>query len=87
MQYISKTTTGRVKLAQQIKVSKIYEIVDNDRFVKKYPVVAGWVADMRTRKGGKPVVAWKHNLIKLKTICDTVNLNPYELLATKKGNR
>src|SRR5438128_2342071 len=82
---VQKTSTGRIKLAQQIKDSKVYEIVDNDKFVKKFKVVADWVADMRTRKGGKPVVAWKHNLSKLKTICDTLNLNPYELLSPKNG--
>src|SRR5579872_4754909 len=52
---IQKTSTGRIKLAQQIKDSKIYENVDKNRFVKKYKVVADWVADMRTRKGGKPI--------------------------------
>jgi predicted transcriptional regulator len=84
---IQKTSTGRIKLAQQIKDSKVYEIVDKDRFVKKYKVVADWVADMQTRKGGKPVVAWRSNLNKLKTTCDTLNLNPYELLSAKNGKQ
>jgi hypothetical protein len=84
---IQKTPTGRIKFAQQIKDSKIYEIVDKDRFVKKYKAVADWIADMRTRKGGKPVVAWRSNLSKLKTVCDTLNLNPYELLSAKNGKQ
>jgi len=84
---IQKTSTGRIKLAQQIKDSRIYEIVDKDRFVKKYKAVADWVADMRTRKGGKPIVAWRSNLSKLKTICDTLNTSPYELLSAKNGKQ
>ncbi|MGI0026896.1 MAG: hypothetical protein ACREAD_03550 [Nitrosopumilaceae archaeon] len=84
---VQKTSTGRIKLAQQIKDSKIYEIVDKDRFIKKYKVVADWVADMLTRNGGKPVVAWRSNISKLKTICDTLSLSPYELLAAKNGKQ
>jgi len=84
---IQKTSTGRIKLAQQIKDSRVYEIIDNDKFVKKYKAVADWVADMQTRKGGKPVIACRSNLSKLKTICDTLKLNPYELLSAKNGKQ
>jgi len=84
---IQKTSTGRIKLAQQIKDSKVYEIVDKDRFVKKYKAVADWVVDMQTRKGGKPIVVWSSNLNKLKTVCDTLNLNPYDLLSAKNGKQ
>jgi len=82
---IQKTSTGRIKLTTQIKDSRIYEIVEKDKFVKKYKVVADWVADMRTRKGGKPIVGWKSYLSKLKTVCDTLGINPYELLSAKNG--
>ncbi|MGB6462637.1 MAG: hypothetical protein WBF38_00225, partial [Nitrosotalea sp.] len=84
---VQKTSTGHIKIAQQIKDSKVYEIVNNDRFVKKYKPVAEWVADMRTRKGGKPIITWRSNLSKLKTICDTLNLNPHELLSAKNGKQ
>ena len=84
---IQKTSTGRIKLARQIKNSRIYEIIDNDKFVKKYKPVADWVADMQTRKGGKPIIAWRCNLSKLKTVCDTLNLNPYEILSAKNGKQ
>lgn len=82
---IQKTSTGRVKLPSQIKDSKVYEIVEKDKFVKKYRVVADWVTDMRTRNGGKPIVAWRSNLSKLKTVCDTLEISPYELLIAKNG--
>jgi hypothetical protein len=84
---VQKTSTGRIKFAQQIKDSRVYEIVEKDKFVKKYKIVADWLADMRTRKGGKPVIAWRSNLSKLKTVCDTLNLNPYELLSAKNGKQ
>ena len=84
---IQKTSTGRIKLTPQIKDSRIYEIIEKDKFVKKYKAVTDWVADMRTRKGGKPVIAWRSNLSKLKTVCDTLNLNPYELLSAKNGKQ
>lgn len=84
---IQKTSTGRIQLPKQIKDSKVYEIVEKDRFVKKYKAVADWVADMRTRKGGKPITAWRSYLNKLKTLCDTLNLNPYELLSPKNSKQ
>ena len=84
---IQKTSTGRIKLAPQIKDSRVYEIIAKDKFVKKYKVVDNWVTDMRTRSGGKPIVAWRSYLNKLKTVCDTLNLNPYELLSIKNGKQ
>jgi len=82
---IQKTSTGRIKLSQVIKDSKVYEILENDKFIKKYPVVGKWVADMRTRNSGKPISTWREHLSKLKTICDTLKISPYELLTAKDG--
>jgi len=82
---VQKTDTGRIKLPQVIKDSKIYEILKNDKFVKKYEAVSKWVADMRTRNSGKPISVWREYLSKLKTICDTLKISPYELLSSKDG--
>ncbi|MHB8547159.1 MAG: hypothetical protein ACYDAJ_10375 [Nitrosotalea sp.] len=82
---IQKTSTGRIKLPKTIKNSKDYEILQSDRFVKKYESIGNWVSDMRTRKGGKPIIVWKCNLSKIKTICDTLKVNPYEILTPKDG--
>ncbi len=82
---IQKTSTGRIKLPQTIKDSKVYEILGNDKFVQKYEAVKKWVSDMRTRNSGKPITIWREYLSKLKTICDTLKISPYELLEARDG--
>jgi hypothetical protein len=82
---IQKTSTGRIKLPKIIKDSKVYEILESDKFVQKHEAVKKWVADMRTRNSGKPIGTWRHYLSKLKTICDTLKISPYELLTSRDG--
>ena len=82
---IQKTSTGRIKLPKAAKDSKVYEILENNKFVQKHEAVKKWVTDMRTRNSGKPITTWGQYLSKLKTICDTLKINPYELLASGDG--
>jgi predicted transcriptional regulator len=82
---VQKTSTGRIKLPQIIKDAKAYEILEKDKFVQKYEPVKKWVDDMRTRNKGKPIAIWREHLSKLKTICDTLQISPYELLEPKDG--
>ncbi len=82
---VQKTSTGRIQLPQVIKDSKVYEVLDKDKFIKKYDVVGKWVADMRTRNNGEPIAIWRDYLSKLKTICDTLEISPYELLEPRDG--
>ncbi len=37
---IQKTSTGRIQLPKQIKDSRVYEIIEKDKFVKKYKAVS-----------------------------------------------
>src|SRR2546427_7562502 len=82
---VQKTSTGRIKVARLIQDSKRYEVVERNKFVQKYHVVKRWEDDMRTRNGGKPLSTWGELISKLKTICDTLNISPYEILSPKDG--
>jgi len=82
---VQKTSTGRIKLPKLVKDSQVYEILENNKFVQKHEVVKKWVADMLTRNSGKPISVWRNYLSKLKTICDTLKISPYELLESRDG--
>ena len=82
---VKKTSTGRINVPKPIQDSKTYEVVERNKFVQKYDLVKRWEDDMRTRNGGKPLTTWGELISKLKTICDTLNISPYEMLSPKDG--
>ena len=60
------------------------------RFEKKHPItqnklVSEWKQDLLTRKGGKPVKTWMIRIRKLHVLCNTLKINPEELLVDEKA--
>lgn len=49
------------------------------------PLVAEWVEDLITRKGGEPIKVWKQRLCSLEAVCNTCNSHPSDLLASQRS--
>jgi hypothetical protein len=84
---IKKSPTGRIELSQSVKTRLDYEKMQKDEFVNKYPCVKQWYERRLASALGKPskTKLVKHQLNRLKTICDTLELNPYAILAHEQG--
>jgi len=50
----------------------------------KDPLVADWVQDMMTRKSGSPIKIWRPLYRSLKNLCNTLKINPEQLINDHK---
>lgn len=78
---IKTTETGRVEVSEKAKDDQKYARLLRDDFVQKYQPVKSWVDDMRTKKDGNPIASWDSFLNAFKTVCDTLQLSPYAIIA------
>jgi len=63
--------------------AKQFQRYEADEFMQN-PLVQDWVTDMRTRKGGKGIKSWRHNFASLKRLCNTLKINPEQLISDRK---
>jgi len=49
------------------------------------PLVADWMDDILTRRGGEPLKSWRYRIRVLQSVCNTCNINPSELLISHRN--
>ena len=49
------------------------------------PLVADWMDDVLTRKGGEPLKTWRYRIRTLQSVCNTCNINPSDLLVSHRN--
>jgi hypothetical protein len=74
---------GKDVLPEATQKAKEFSRFETDSFAQD-PLVADWITDMRTRKGGKGIKGWKNNFAALKRLCNTIKVNPEQLITDKK---
>lgn len=70
-------------IPDQIKKWQEFRILRKDEFTKK-PLVKEWITDLLTRKQGKPIKTWKKDVVTLRKLCNTCQINPEQLIIDKQ---
>lgn len=74
---------GRLSLPKNKTQLEFQRFSKNHEIIKD-PLVAEWMQDLLTRKGGKPVKCWNYRIFMLESVCNTCNIHPRQLLQDQK---
>jgi len=84
MKGLSKSNTGRF-LLPKIPSEKMFRQFNKDHPITSEPLVAEWIDDLITRKGGEPLRNWKVRLRSLESVCNTCSIHPSDLLVSQRN--
>lgn len=81
---IKKTSTGKLVLPKEIPESKFHRCSLLNP-IKSDKLVADWIDDLLTRKGGEAVVSWRARVSAVESVCNTCNILPKNLIVSEKN--
>ena len=81
---LEKTNTGRYKLPK-IPLEKQFRQFNKFHEITSDPLVAEWMDDLITRKGGEPLKRWKTRMRCLESVCNTCHIHPSDLLVSQRN--
>lgn len=84
MKGMQKGPTGQF-IVPKISPEKNFRQFNKDHRITSEPLVAEWVEDLTTRKGGEPLKNWKVRLRALEAVCNTCNVHPSDLLVSQRN--
>lgn len=86
---LQRTSEKKFELSKQVQAQLTHQYLSKDNFVEKYPVVKNWVEKREREALGnkRKLDNVREQLNQLKIVCDTLELNPYSLLAEKDGSK
>ncbi len=79
---LEKTNTGRYKLPK-IPPEKQFRQLNKFHEITSDPLIAEWMEDLITRKGGEPLKRWKTRMRCLESVCNTCHIHPSDLLVSQ----
>lgn len=84
MRGMRKGPTGQF-VTPKVPPEKNFRQFNKDHKITSEPLVAEWVEDMTTRRGGEPLKKWKVRLRSLEAVCNTCNIHPSDLLVSQRN--
>ncbi len=81
--YISKLQSGRLDLPKG--ADDKFRQFNQLHKVTSEPLVAEWMDDLVTRKGGEPLKSWKDRILCLESVCNTCKIPPSDLLVSNRN--
>jgi len=84
MKSLDKSNTGRFKLPK-IPQEKRFKQFNKRHKITSDPLVAEWMEDLTTRKGGEPLKSWKTRIKSLEVVSNTCKIHPSDLLASQRN--
>lgn len=84
MQSVEKSQTGHFKLPR-IPKEKQFRNFNKRHKITSEPLVAEWMEDLTTRRGGEPIKTWKSRIRSLEIVCNTCRIHPSDLLVSQRN--
>ena len=81
---IQRLASGRLALPPRPQET-IFRRFNYHNKITSDPLVADWMDDILTRKGGEPLKTWRYKIRALQSVCNTCNISPSELLISHKN--
>lgn len=80
---VSKKDTGRFDLPKSPEY--IFRFFNKDHPITSEPLVAEWMDDLTTRKGGQPITNWRTRIRAIESICNSCKIHPSDLLVSQRN--
>jgi len=84
MKSLNKSSTGRFRLPR-IPQEKRFKKFNKNHPITSDVLVAEWMDDLTTRKGGEPIKTWKIRINCLENVCNTCKIHPSDLLVSQRN--
>jgi len=84
MKSLDKSQSGRFRLPK-IPQEQRFKQFNKRHVITSDPLVAEWMEDLTTRKGGDPLKTWKERMRSLEIVCNTCKIHPSDLLASQRN--
>ena len=80
---ISKKDTGRFDLPKSSEY--LFRYFNKDHPITSEPLVAEWMDDLITRRGGEPISNWRSRIRAIESVCNSCHICPSDLLVSQRN--
>lgn len=80
---VSKKVTGRFDLPATQESA--FQLFNKEHQITGEPLVAEWMEDLTTRKGGQPIANWRTRIRAVESVCNSCQIHPSDLLVSQKS--